>query len=688
MIQALCLAFLVGQAVSTPQSKIIASFDGGALPHNLTTHNAQATVEKHDGRSALKVDFSAAQWPNVYFDAGDKPWDWSAYRGIAVDVYNPGSEVFAVAMRIDNAGADGMKHCNTGYTMALPHHWTTFKVRWNTGHNAGPFWGMRGVPIIGAVPLGTPIDPTKITAFQFFLPDLRAAHTLYFAKVRLIGDGRPLSELVPLPFVDRFGQYKHADWPGKLHDESEFAQRRKKEAAELKAHPSVPGRDRFGGAADGPQLKGSGWFRTQKVDGHWWLVTPEGHIFFSIGMNCVGTNERTFVTKREAWFDWLPKPDEKPFSQFYGYMSHVHSMAEPIGGKGRTFSFNRANLVRKYGDDWQTDWRNIAYARLRAWGFNTIGNWSQGDVLSHSPMPFVVSLSSGSVRTIEGARGYWGHMKDVYDPGFPKAVAHSIAAGVKPYKDNPLCIGYFVDNELSWETVANGPLLSPPDQPCRKVLVGRLKSKYATLDALNKAWGTHAESWDALRPPKSPNAAATADLGAFVHDFAKRYFTTIRAALRHDAPHQLYLGCRFSTAPREAVKACAEVADVVSFNIYRRNVDCDKWTGKSDLGKPILIGEFHFGALDRGMFHTGLVPTQNQADRAQAFANYVLSVARCPAFVGCHWFQFVDEPITGRPWDGENYNIGFLDVTDSPYPELVAAAKRVNAEIYPGRSGK
>ena len=126
---------------------------------------------------------------------------------------------------------------------------------------------------------------------------------------------------------------------------------------------------------------------------------------------------------------------------------------------------------------------------------------------------------------------------------------------------------------------------------------------------------------------------------------------------------------------------------MVSYNLYRRRIKCEDWTGENDLGKPMIIGEFHFGALDRGMFHTGLVPTESQKDRAAHYVDYVRSVADCPAFVGCHWFQFIDEPITGRWFDGENYNIGFLDVTDTPYPEMVRAAKKVHAEVYTRRYG-
>jgi hypothetical protein len=55
--------------------------------------------------------------------------------------------------------------------------------------------------------------------------------------------------------------------------------------------------------------------------------------------------------------------------------------------------------------------------------------------------------------------------------------------------------------------------------------------------------------------------------------------------------------------------------------------------------------------------------------------------------IGTHWFQWIDQPSTGR-FDGENYNIGFLDVTDRPYPEMVAAAKETYKRILDIHSGK
>jgi agarase len=69
------------------------------------------------------------------------------------------------------------------------------------------------------------------------------------------------------------------------------------------------------------------------------------------------------------------------------------------------------------------------------------------------------------------------------------------------------------------------------------------------------------------------------------------------------------------------------------------------------------------------------------------YQDYLRTVLDHPAFVGCHWFQYIDEPLTGRTYDGENYNIGFLTVTDAPYPEMVAAAKAAHGEAYARRFG-
>lgn len=221
--------------------------------------------------------------------------------------------------------------------------------------------------------------------------------------------------------------------------------------------------------------------------------------------------------------------------------------------------------------------------------------------------------------------------------------------------------------------------------------MAQLRSHYSTIEKLDQAWGTQFAFWQVLlgqpyRPPVALSAPMKDDFSKFLTDFAEQYFKTVHDAVRKYDPHHLYLGCRFAWRTAEAVNAAARYTDVVSFNIYRSHVDPHEWGFAPSLNKPCIIGEFHFGALDRGVFHSGLVTTPNQQARAAMYKQYVDSVEDNPAFVGCHWFQYYDEPLTGRSLDGENYNIGFVSVTDTPYPEMVDAAKAVASQLYTHRA--
>lgn len=694
MVAALPIVLLAA-SVATPSGAdtmtnetVLESFDRDVLPSSIRLNNVTASLVSKGRGKALHVEFARVDWPNVFFQSGKEAWDWSGYAGIAVDVFNPEQEPVTVCMRVDNEGADGINHCITQTISAPPQQWTTLATRFQ--RDPGMFWGMRGVPVWGPLPGGKEIDLTRIVAFQIFLPRPSRSFELLLDHVRLFGHSTPLEELVSLPFVDRFGQYRHADWPGKIHSDKDLLRRKQQEEKALVRQKPPKDRDALGGWRLGPRLEATGWFRTARVNDKWWLVTPEGRLFFSVGMDCVGTWERTFVERRDGWFEWLPDREQDSFyKDLFTYVHEAHSMADPVGGEGWTFSFYGANLIRKYGDDWRIQWRETAYRRLRSWGFNTIGSWAQEDVLENSPMPFTVAIGiHGEVKRISAGSGYWSRMYDVYDPTFADRVEACVGAVARKYADNPMCIGFFVDNELGWEDIRRGTLPSPSDQPCRQALVRRLKEKYGEIGIVAKTWNVTATDWDSLRLPETPSEACKADMDAYVYEFARRYFDVVNDALKRHAPHHLYFGCRFAGRPDRAVlQACADVADVMSFNLYYPAIDSRDWSGPNDCGKPILIGEFHFGALDRGMFHPGLGPTRNQKERAAAYARYVNSVADCPAFVGCHWFQYIDEPITGRWFDGENYNVGFVTVTDTPYPELVRAARVAHQEMYRRRGG-
>jgi hypothetical protein len=417
-------------------------------------------------------------------------------------------------------------------------------------------------------------------------------------------------------------------------------------------------------------------------------VDPEGKLFWSHGIDCVHGSESTPIDDRHSWFQDFPG-DQAAFADCFSTQGHVaHGYYQ--GRQPRCFDFARANLKRKYGEDWFPRFTEVTQRRLRSWGLNTIANWSDPRIYLLRRTPYTATVSFYS-KPIQGSTGYWGQFKDPFEPEFRRRLGKALAAVKDRSAKDPWCVGFFVDNEIGWGdevSLAVAALASPPDQAAKKAFLDDLRVKYETIDQLNEAWGTKHLSWEALGESRQPPAAvkARADLTAFYTKTAEQYFRTVRECVKETAPDLLYLGCRFAWVNDRAVAAAVKFCDVVSYNLYRGSVADFRIPGRVDV--PLIIGEFHFGALDRGMFHTGLVSTANQAERARTYEEYVKGALGHPQFVGTHWFQYMDQATTGRPLDGENYQIGFVDSVDTPYPEIVAASRRIGQKLYQIRLGR
>ncbi|MEI8619192.1 beta-galactosidase [Pseudoalteromonas sp. B193] len=217
-----------------------------------------------------------------------------------------------------------------------------------------------------------------------------------------------------------------------------------------------------------------------------------------------------------------------------------------------------------------------------------------------------------------------------------------------------------------------------------------MKQKYTDINELNKVWHLNLASWQEFDKGVKvdvKNNDQLADFSIMLSAYADKYFSVVNAAMDKYLPNHLYLGARFPDwgMPIEVVRASAKHVDVISFNAYKEGIKPKKWEFLSEFDKPTIIGEFHVGASDSGLFHPGLIHASNQQDRAKMYTDYMRSVIDNPYFIGAHWFQYIDSPITGRAYDGENYNVGFITVTDRSYTEMVEAAKTVNNEMYERR---
>ena len=157
------------------------------------------------------------------------------------------------------------------------------------------------------------------------------------------------------------------------------------------------------------------------------------------------------------------------------------------------------------------------------------------------------------------------------------------------------------------------------------------------------------------------------------------YFRVVSEEMKSAAPNKLYLGSRIHNGNLEALEASAKYCDVVSINCYQNS------PAATPLDKPYLIGEFHFGSLDRGMLATGLRSASNQQQRANSYKHYMREALKRPNIVGAHWFTFREQALTGRG-DGENYQVGLVDICDTPYQEMIEAIREIGGGMYEFRN--
>ena len=588
--------------------------------------------------TVLRRTEPTSEWPGSHVDAVDwKPIDLSNYRQMEAVLSNRTDRPLEINLSVKSSAVQGR---TPGGVVALAAH-AVGRIVCDLDPMPWKFdtpvvlEGMNGVP---GVKKGKGIfDLAKVISFHFFGArgmDPQAFDVVSVA-VRADPSGRGkkmLRAATFFPFVDQFGQFMHDDWPGKVHSEAELKSAADEEAQWLVKHAEGPanGFNRYGGWAKGPRRQATGFFRTEKIDGRWWFVDPEGCLFWSFGVDCVQPGYGvTGVTKREKYFAELPARNDPDFGRFYRdvkWKSPHGFYSKPENVPYVEYDFTSANMLRKYGVDWERQSQDRAHRRLRAWGLNTIANWSDVRICRMGRTPYTLTLGTSGAPRLENSSGWWGKFPDPAHPEFERLLRARAKAAAAWMKDDPWCLGIFVDNELSW----NG-------------------------------------------------------LGDQVVSVAERYFSTVRRVLSEELPHHLYLGCRIAWGGDDVYRIASKHCDVVSVNIYqdapRRTLPADR------TDKPLIVGEFHFGALDRGLFHTGLVATRDQDDRAAHFKAYVRVALDDPNYVGVHWFEWQDEALTGR-FDGENYQIGFLTATDAPYPEMVDAAREISAEMYVRRSGR
>jgi hypothetical protein len=384
-----------------------------------------------------------------------------------------------------------------------------------------------------------------------------------------------------------------------------------------------------------------------KEAGAWWLVTPCGERFFSLGVNVLDGGDGEHAKRGDSYSG-------------YRWENFAPTLSE-----------------------WSAETRR----RLIAWGFNSAGGWSLPP--QELKLPTVVNLELGRL-----ARFHW------FDPFAAETEARMNALArelVAPYRGSPYRIGYFSDNEVGWWAGALFVWYSkkPASSATKHRWIELLRQHYAddwsrfTTDFLPPA---AIESWAALLATTEitrmkPGGAGIHAVREWTGLVAEHYYTLAERAIRAADPDALFFGDRLPIYyDPVAVPAMARHVDAIAMNY---NLDSsDGWIAdyffdglrKLSGGKPVLVSEWFFAARENrsGNRNNGhLMTVASQAERAAGAAAAIRNFATLPELIGVHWFQYYDHPKGGRS-DGEDYDFGLVDTDDRPYEQLTLALTDAN----------
>ncbi|MDP2899105.1 MAG: hypothetical protein Q8Q12_21415 [bacterium] len=390
-------------------------------------------------------------------------------------------------------------------------------------------------------------------------------------------------------------------------------------------------------------------FSIQQQDGVAWLTKPNGGRFFSFGVCCVdqGASREEFKLDNPGYAAWQHYPDA-------------------------------------------TRWAESTLKRLNAWGFTTIGGWSDFQTLRQrreTPMAFTPVLHIGST----AGAPWW----DMWDSKIVDRMDQVAREQILALRDDPPVLGYYSDNEMGWW---NAPLFrmtleQAPTSGQRRRLMELLRQTYHNdwSELLRDFEPEGVQNFEELDERGilylCPGGDGIRTMRRFLGLVGKRYYSLVHEIIRKYDQRALILGDRYqSFYYPEVARACTPYVDVVSSNLNA------SWNDGSFVrfyletlhaltGKPVLVSEFYMSAQENrsgNQNNHGVFPVVvTQEERARGFCTTLEALSGIPYVIGADWFQYYDEPTHGRP-DSENFNFGLVDIHDQPYEALTATASALD----------
>jgi len=501
-------------------------------------------------------------------------------------------------------------------------------------------FGKRRKGLLKTVVNGKRINLNDVAYIGVYMAHCHVKPTLVINHARFSSEPAPQSDFVFESLVDEFGQWNQKEWNNKTKslDELEEYLDGELEKAEkfLKKYE-----DEFYGRGEA-KYEATGYFRTGKIfdknkkEDKFIMITPDGKEFFGFGCDCVGIN-----------------------------------ITGPFEGDDK-YNYLEENLRKVWGGSYYDKWCTLTKYRLIKWGINTIAAWSDIKFAKKSKIPYVTIFNHYPLTKTCIYRDFPDVFSDEY-----RENAETYAETLEDYKDDPYLIGYFMSNEPNWAFVWGLNLgyetfISPKTIESKKNLIDFLEKKYDKIDHLNEDFGTEFEGFgDILNADINTKITdkAVKALDEFTKILIKEYIKVPAAALKEIDKNHLNLGIRYAFISNDDLYEGKEYFDVFSINCYDNY--CEKAVNRvfEKTKMPVMIGEFHFGALDVGLPATGIRGVTNQKERGKAINAYIENAKNTNCCVGAHYFQLNDQPYLGR-YDGENYNIGLVDICCKEYDDV------------------
>jgi hypothetical protein len=392
------------------------------------------------------------------------------------------------------------------------------------------------------------------------------------------------------------------------------------------------------------------------------------------------------IAKDEAGVSWFVAPAGQ--REFLNTVTTVQPYQRGRAADGPHYiSRDWTGTAHTAGD--LTVWAGSTLDRVRDVGFKGLGAWSH---------PAFHAFDVPMTRDLNVWTWMAPDSKRLYSPGWRPTAEHAIKVQVEPLRDNRGLVGYFIDNELDWGDGGSGPSFYfdnlPVADPNRAEVVKIIRSVWSSLDDFNRDWGASLGDWAELDgwptlPHEHPRAYGRL-FAAWLSHLAEDYFRTTTTIIRQHDPNHLILGVRFKGyAPLEVVRASKDYTDAQSLNYYvsdgRLDMELFRMMHEESGGQPIMIGEYSFHSLDGRSGNRNTVgfaaQVLDQRARADGYRLFTTRLARVPHVIGADWFQWSDEPPSGRSSDGEDVNFGVVDVDDRVYEALADAIRTTTPQL-------